>query len=74
MKVICKKNILTGDELKAGYRRRGIDRQEYPIEVNKEYIVMGIALYKELNSLHYLVDDDDDFPLEPIRKILNFEN
>lgn len=58
MKVTCIKNVLTGAELKAAVPFRDSD-QHYPIIVGKDYKVMGIALYKDTNCLHYLVDDHD---------------
>ena|SRR3989344_9689171 len=52
MKVICKFN----DPL-----RLPVDfpnNFDYGLEVEKEYLVMGMALYRNDNNLHYLVDDN----------------
>ena len=56
MKVICKKNTAKGldlNEVKTLY----IDEYRYPLVKEKEYIVMGIAIYKNSNCIYYLVDE-----------------
>jgi hypothetical protein len=56
MKVICKENTAINLDLK---EVTDISYKEYkfPLTVSKEYIVMGLAVYKNRNALYYLVDD-----------------
>lgn len=56
MKVICKENTARNLDLK---EVTNILRKEYefPLEIGREYIVMGLAIYKNRNCLYYLVDD-----------------
>lgn len=58
MKVICKKRIIRGLELKEVETLR-VEQQEYPVTVGKEYRVMGLMIAKRSNCLYYLIDDDD---------------
>jgi len=60
MKVICKQTTSEGFNLKEvtsvlsnefDYTFGG-----YGLELNKEYIIMGIVLYKDSNCLYYLID------------------
>jgi hypothetical protein len=57
MKVICKENTAKNLDLKEVtdvlYKE-----YKYPLTVGSEYIVMGLAIYKDTNCLYYLVDDD----------------
>jgi len=56
MKVICKKNTSKDFDLKEVTTVISND-VEYPLEIDKEYLVMGIMIPKENNCLYYLVDD-----------------
>ena len=60
MKVICKKDVISGIELKEVTDDR-VEKYDYSsrIEVGKEYRVMGLMITRYSNCLHYLVDDDD---------------
>lgn len=56
MKVICLKNQLYGFEMKrvAPYAK---DIVEYPININKEFIVMGLQLDINTNNIKYLIQN-----------------
>lgn len=57
MKVICEENTAENLDL-----REVTDvlykEYKYPLIIGKEYIVMGIAMYKHTNCLYYLIDTD----------------
>ena len=64
MKVSCIKNTAKDLNLQEVTTIFSHD-YKYPLEVNKEYIVMGIAVYKDGNYPYYLIDDNgfpDWFP------------
>lgn len=55
MKVICKKNTakdLDLTEVTTIFSKA----HKYPLELEKEYLVMGISIYKDTNCLYYLID------------------
>jgi len=60
MRVICKQTTSSGFDLKEVTTVLSNDFDYnfggHGIELNKEYIVMGIAMYKDSNCLYYLVD------------------
>src|SRR5690348_12797080 len=61
MKVICKAN--RGHEI--DYAKNDFQffpQTEFPVIKGREYIVMGLIIYKESNGIHYLIDDDNYRP------------
>lgn len=55
MKVICKKTTAKGLDL-TEVTNIFVDTYDYGLTLGREYLVMGIAIYKESNCLHYLTD------------------
>jgi len=60
MKIICKKNDAKGLVLK----EVGLTKDEYKfgLTIGREYLVMGIAIGKEIITPEYLVDDENRDP------------
>lgn len=56
MKVICKKNTSKDFDLKE-VRSVISNEVRYPIEIGKEYLVMGIMILKRDKCIQYLIDD-----------------
>lgn len=56
MKVICKENTAENLDLEEATNIL-YKRYKFPLIVEREYIIMGIALYKDRNCIYYLVDD-----------------
>lgn len=57
MKIICKENTAKNLDLKE-VTDISYNEYEYPLIIGKEYVVMGIAMYKNRNYLYYLVDNN----------------
>jgi len=60
MKAVCKLN--RGHEI--GFAKDNFQffsQTEFPVIKGKEYIIMGVIIYKNLNGMHYLIDDDRPF-------------
>jgi|GEM_PF-749391 len=55
MKVICKKKIIEDLELKK-LTTHLVNNYGYTLEIGREYLIMGMVIYKEVNYLHYLID------------------
>ena len=60
MKVICKKDFITGTELRE-VTTDLVERYDYSSEVDiaRKYRVMGLAIHQRSNCLYYLIDDND---------------
>lgn len=56
MKVVCKQNTAKKLNLKE-VTSIFSNEARYPLTIEKEYIVMGIAIYKDSNCIYYLVDN-----------------
>lgn len=57
MKLICKKTSAKGFDLKE-VTTLFTDNHNYGLTLAKEYVVMGIVIYKDSNCLHYLIDEN----------------
>lgn len=58
VKIICKKNTAKGFDLKEVTTLFN-DQYRYELILEKEYYVMGMAIYKSSCCLYYLIDEND---------------
>ena|SRR5580765_7940000 len=58
MKVVCKKNTAKGLDL-SEVTTICSHEVRYPLILEKEYIVMGMVIYKDSNCIYYLLDEYD---------------
>jgi hypothetical protein len=58
MKIVCKKNILQGQELKEATDVFDNKHEYVMVSLGVEYLVLGIAISQK-NCLYYLIDEGD---------------
>ena len=57
MKVMCIKNLAKDLDLNE-VKNIFVPQQHYGLIIGREYLVMGMVIYKDSNCLHYLIDND----------------
>lgn len=57
MKLVCKKTSAKDFDLKEVMSLLS-NEYDYGLILEKEYVVMGIVIYKDSNCLYYLIDED----------------